>query len=79
MMCPSTFRRNKTINTWARSGGEQQQHKKLGRLCYVGPCHHVMARPRFTDGGDVLQIWRVATNILNKQSRTACYEMLHRD
>jgi hypothetical protein len=30
-----------------------------------------MARPRVADGGDGLQIWRVAENILNKQSRTA--------
>jgi hypothetical protein len=34
-------------------------------------CHHGMARPQFADGGDSLQIWRVAANILNKQSRTA--------
>jgi hypothetical protein len=30
-----------------------------------------MARPRVADRGDGLQIWRVAVNILNKQSRTA--------
>jgi nitrous oxidase accessory protein NosD len=30
-----------------------------------------MARPRVADRGDGLQIWRVAANILNKQSRTA--------
>jgi hypothetical protein len=30
-----------------------------------------MARPQVADGGDVLQIWMVAVNILNKQSRTA--------
>jgi hypothetical protein len=35
------------------------------------PCHHGMARAQVTDGGDGLQIWRAATNILNKQSRTA--------
>jgi hypothetical protein len=35
------------------------------------PCHHGMARPQVADGGDGLQIWRVAANILNKQSRTA--------
>jgi hypothetical protein len=33
-------------------------------------CHHGMARPQAADGGDGLQIWRVAANILNKQSRT---------
>jgi hypothetical protein len=34
-------------------------------------CHHGMARPRVADRGDGLHIWRVAANILNKQSRTA--------
>jgi hypothetical protein len=33
------------------------------------PCHHGMARPQGTDGGDALQIWRVAANILNKPTR----------
>jgi hypothetical protein len=33
-------------------------------------CHHGMARPQVADGGNGLQIWRVAANILNKQSRT---------
>jgi hypothetical protein len=28
--------------------------------CFVGPCHHGMARLRVADGGDGLQIWRVA-------------------
>jgi hypothetical protein len=27
-----------------------------------------MARPQVADGGEGLQIWRVAANILNKQS-----------
>jgi hypothetical protein len=35
------------------------------------PCHHGMARPQVADGGDALQVWRVAANILNNQSRTA--------
>jgi hypothetical protein len=34
-------------------------------------CHHGMARPRVAVRGDGLQIWRVAANILNKQSWTA--------
>jgi hypothetical protein len=37
-----------------------------------------MARPEVADGGDVLQIWRVAAIILNKQSRTADREWLCR-
>jgi hypothetical protein len=35
------------------------------------PCHHGMAHPRVSDGGDHLQIQRVAANILNKQLWTA--------
>jgi hypothetical protein len=34
-------------------------------------CHHGMARPQVADGGDGLQVRRVAVNILNKQSWTA--------
>jgi hypothetical protein len=29
------------------------------------PCHHGMARPQVADGGDALQLWREAANILN--------------
>jgi hypothetical protein len=39
--------------------------------CYVGACHHGMARPRVADGGDGLQLWEVDAKVLNKQSRTA--------
>jgi hypothetical protein len=35
------------------------------------PAHHSMSRPQVADGGDTLQVWRVAANMLNKQSRTA--------
>jgi hypothetical protein len=35
------------------------------------PCRHGMARPQVVDGGDSLQCWRVTTNMLNRQSRTA--------
>jgi len=35
------------------------------------PCHHNIARTQEADGGDGLQVWRVAVNILNQQSRTA--------
>jgi hypothetical protein len=34
-------------------------------------CHHGMARPQVADGGDGLKMWRVDSNRLNKQSRTA--------
>jgi hypothetical protein len=30
-----------------------------------------MVRPQVADGGDNLQIWKVAAKIVNKQSRTA--------
>jgi hypothetical protein len=42
------------------------------------PCHPGMACPQVADGGNGLQIWRVATNILNKQSRTADKERFSR-
>jgi hypothetical protein len=38
--------------------------------CYVGPCHYGMVRPQDADGGDTLQVWKVAANIMNEQSRT---------
>jgi hypothetical protein len=38
---------------------------------FVDSCHDGMARPRDADGGDGLQIWKVAAIILNKQPRTA--------
>jgi len=37
----------------------------------VGHRHHGLARPRVVDKEDDLQMWRVAVNVLNKQSRTA--------
>jgi hypothetical protein len=36
-----------------------------------GSRHHCMGRTRVADKGDGLQIWRVAANILNKQSWSA--------
>jgi hypothetical protein len=39
--------------------------------CFVDTYHHCMALSRAADGGDGLLLWRVAANILNKQSRTA--------
>jgi hypothetical protein len=35
------------------------------------PCHHGMVCPQVADGGDGLQKWRAATNILIKQWRAA--------
>jgi hypothetical protein len=35
------------------------------------PYHHDMAHPEFADGEDSLQVWMVATNRLDKQSREA--------
>jgi hypothetical protein len=35
------------------------------------PYHHGMALPQVADGGDALQFWREAANILNKQLQTA--------
>jgi hypothetical protein len=41
------------------------------------PCHHDVACPQVADGGDGIQMWRVAVNILNKQLRTADGVVLH--
>jgi hypothetical protein len=46
-------------------------HLFLGCKFLFLPCHHGMARPQVADGGDALQLWREAANILNKQSWTA--------
>jgi hypothetical protein len=43
-------------------------HTDLSRPTNVGSCHRGMARLLVADGGDGLQIWRVAANVLNKQS-----------
>jgi hypothetical protein len=36
-----------------------------------GEKYDSMVRSQVVDGGDSLQIWRVAANIFNKQSQTA--------
>jgi hypothetical protein len=36
----------------------------------MGPYYHGIAHSLVADGGDGLQTWRVAANILNKQSPT---------
>jgi hypothetical protein len=33
----------------------------------MGPYQHVMARPQVADGGDGVQMWKVAAIIMNKQ------------
>jgi hypothetical protein len=51
-------------------GGDLKGTQVFFHIKWV-PCHHGMARPQVADGGEGLQIWRVAGNILNKQSWTA--------
>jgi hypothetical protein len=36
-----------------------------------GSCHHSMARPQVAYGGDVLQMLKVAANVVIKQWRAA--------
>lgn len=38
-------------------------------VCHIKwiSCHHGMACPRVMHGGDRLQIWKVAADIINKQ------------
>jgi hypothetical protein len=45
--------------------------KLLHTPSYVRHWHHGMGRPRAADGRHGIEIWRVALNILNKQSRIA--------
>jgi hypothetical protein len=45
--------------------------KRVGHWQLCGFCHHGMVRPQVANGEVVLQILRVAANILNKQLRTA--------
>jgi hypothetical protein len=57
-----------------RTGRTQYAEKAkdyILKTCKWVHCHHGMARPRVADRGYGLQIWRVAANIFNKQSRTA--------
>jgi hypothetical protein len=49
---------------------EQLLAMQCNMPCHGGPRHYGMERLRVADG-DVLQIWRVAANVLNKQSRAA--------
>jgi hypothetical protein len=54
------------------NGPSSQTLRSYGRIVHDSwvPCRLGMARPQVSDGGDSLQVWRVAANILNKQSRT---------
>jgi hypothetical protein len=40
-------------------------------LTKCAACHHGMARPQLEDGGDGLQMCKVATKVVNKQLWTA--------
>jgi hypothetical protein len=42
-----------------------QDFSSLTRRLKCAPCHHGMACPQVADGGDGLQLWRAAANILN--------------
>jgi hypothetical protein len=52
------------------STGFKLVYSELVHVKWV-PCHHGTARPQVADGGDGLQIWRAAANVLNKHSWTA--------
>jgi hypothetical protein len=63
----SSFRHYSSICIYDDHSFHRYQHHRH----FMCSCHHDMAHPLVADGGDGLQIWRVALNILNKQSRTA--------
>jgi hypothetical protein len=64
------FLMNHVLICYCRSQISEPCYNVKGSVTCV-PYRHDMARPQVADGGDGLQIWRVATNILNKQSWTA--------
>jgi hypothetical protein len=43
---------------------------QIMHFIYWVPCNHGMMCPRFADGGEGLQIWKVSVNIFNKQLQT---------
>jgi hypothetical protein len=54
---------------------DSQMHFELASVLERSPvkwvsCHCGMACSQVADGGDVLQVWRVTVNTLNKQSQT---------
>jgi hypothetical protein len=50
--------------------------KRVSDKAFWVACHNDMARPQVADGGDGLQIWKLAANILNNESRTAYRSVL---
>jgi hypothetical protein len=60
------------FSQWGGGGGAARGPRGYIKHLRWVPCDHGMACPQVAaDGGDALQIWRVASNILNKQLRTA--------
>jgi hypothetical protein len=70
---------NINLHSISRDSSNKNANKLLLRVCLQKVhkinvnhvrwvhCHHGMGRPQVADGGDALQIWREAANILNKQ------------
>jgi hypothetical protein len=61
-----------TVFSWAISHARLEQISNIlvivsASPCYVSPCLHGLVHPWVADGGERLQIWRVAANIWNKQ------------
>jgi hypothetical protein len=48
---------------------ESKQYFNILETKYVGNCNNGTVRSQVADRGDGHQIWRMAVNILNKQSR----------
>jgi len=76
---PETKGRCEKKKRWSYSlWVERELHRQWtsnASLCYnghmlCGSCHG-MALPRVADGGDGLQIWKAAANIMNKLLQTA--------
>jgi hypothetical protein len=55
---------SRTWNSKDNSNGNRNTNMQFCLDSYVDPCLHGTARPRVADGGNGLQIWRVAANML---------------
>jgi hypothetical protein len=68
------LKREEVAGGWRTLNNEELRNcslQQMLRRSNEDPCHHGMARPWVADGGNGLQIWRVAENILKKQLRAA--------
>jgi hypothetical protein len=72
--CPSaTLSTTNTTRTGSCENSDLCSESSPERSFHVKcvPCHHGTVHSQIAHGGECIQIWTVAANILNKQSQTA--------